>query len=255
MKLQAIACHLEDRLSIPKVEKYLPFEVKRKEHSFLLLEVDKQSFIYVKDYGCLVFINCTKSLINETIHSTVNSSIEVDTLPKEEYDIYIEPETRLQVKFDSIHIDRFNIDIAHVVMLNLAQSVALENYLNMSIRLLDRTQFHCNELHKNGKVSLSRKNLRKLIGETMNINNRIAKNLYIFKSPDIAWSEEQLSILDKKLSDELDVVIRYEGLQQNINICKEHLGFFQTILQHKHSSTLEWIIIILILFEVAHIFI
>jgi len=95
--------------------------------------------------------------------------------------------------------------------------------------------------------------MRKFIGETMNIKNRIAKNLFIFETSNLAWSKENLSDLDNQLRFQLDVVNRFRGLENNLNIVKENLDFFQAIIQHKHSSVLEWIIIILILFEVIQV--
>ena len=64
-----------------------------------------------------------------------------------------------------------------------------------------------------------------------------------------------MSYLDQELSNELDIVNRHNGLQHNLDVIKENLDLFKDIMQHKHSSMLEWIIIILILFEILQVFI
>ena len=56
-----------------------------------------------------------------------------------------------------------------------------------------------------------------------------------------------------KLNEELDFKNRFASIQHSLDIVKENLELFKDILQHKHSSLLEWIIIILILFEVIHV--
>jgi uncharacterized Rmd1/YagE family protein len=85
----------------------------------------------------------------------------------------------------------------------------------------------------------------------MVLRTRIAENLLIFETSDLAWSSEQLSRLDNELREQLDMVNRHHGLQYSLNIAKENLDLFREILHHKQSSTLEWIIIILILLEVV----
>ena len=55
------------------------------------------------------------------------------------------------------------------------------------------------------------------------------------------------------MRDELEIVARHHGLQHNLDVISENLDFFKDILQHKHSSLLEWIIILLILFEILQV--
>ena len=138
-------------------------------------------------------------------------------------------------------------------MLNLGQSVALDYYYETSIILLENTKVYANELEKTGAIKLTRKNMKKFIGKTMNLKNSIAENLFIFETSDLAWADINLGKLDNKMRDELEIVTRHHGLQHNLNVISENLDFFKDILQHKHSSLLEWIIIILILFEIIQV--
>ena len=87
----------------------------------------------------------------------------------------------------------------------------------------------------------------------MNLKNSIAENLFIFEVSDLAWTDKNLGKLDAKMRDELEIVTRHHGLQHSLNVISENLDFFKDILQHKHSSLLEWIIIILILFEILQV--
>jgi uncharacterized Rmd1/YagE family protein len=57
------------------------------------------------------------------------------------------------------------------------------------------------------------------------------------------------------LNKELDIRIRHRSLQESLAIIQENLEIYKDINQHSHSSTLEWIIIILIAVEIANIFI
>lgn len=253
MKLKAIAYHLEERLKVLELQKKFDYTLIRKEHSYLFYQVDEQSFIYIKDFGSVVFVDCGDDLIKETIFKLIHKEVDLCDLPFENFDIYVEEKKPLNVAFDVIYISELNADIAHVIMLNLAQSVAIDHYVNDSIKLIDGIKLYSDQLEIKGRILLSFKKMRKFIGETMNIKNRIAKNLFIFETSNLAWSEENLSNLDSQLRIQLDIVNRFQGLENNLNIVKENLDFFQAIIQHKHSSKLEWIIIILILFEVIQV--
>ena len=52
-----------------------------------------------------------------------------------------------------------------------------------------------------------------------------------------------------------DLKDRYRSIHDQIEIVKENLELFKDIMHHRQSSTLEWIIIILILVEVIDMFI
>lgn len=97
--------------------------------------------------------------------------------------------------------------------------------------------------------------MRKFIGKTLNLKNSITENLFVFDTPYLAWSSKELSQLDYKLKDELDIVKRHQGINNSLNTIKESLDLFSDILHHRYSSMLEWIIIILILFEVVQVII
>ena len=183
----------------------------------------------------------------------VEKNVVLSELPFEAFDILVEENKSQNVAFDVIYVKELNADIAQVIMMNLAQSAAIDHYVNDSMKLIDGIKQYADQLEIKGRILLSFKQMRKFIGETMNIKNRIAKNLFIFETSNLAWSKENLSDLDNQLRFQLDVVNRFKGLENNLNIVKENLDFFQAIIQHKHSSVLEWIIIILILFEVIQV--
>ncbi len=253
MHLQSVAYHLEKRIALSAIRsQFESYELIKREHSFLLYKITDNSYIYVKDYGSVVFMNCTDNLINQIISFLINKeSSNVNNLPSEKYNITFSD--TIEVDFGTIQIKNLNDDVAHIIMLNLAQSVALMNYVNKTSDLHDKTLVYSKQLEKTGSFKLSKIQMRKFIGKTMNLKNNIAENLFVFDSPDVAWNNKDLSNLDYKLKDELDIIKRHQGIENSLNVIKENLDLFNDILQHKYSSMLEWIIIILILFEVVQV--
>ena len=255
MHLQTIAYHLERRIALSAIRsQFESYELVKRAHSSLLYKITNNSYIYIKDYGSVVFMNCTNDLINQIVSFLINKeNSNINNLPSEKYNITFSD--TIEVDFGTIQIKELNDDVAHIIMLNLAQSVALMNYVNKTSDLHDKTLVYSKQLEKTGSFKLSKIQMRKFIGKTLNLKNNIAENLFVFDSPDVAWNNKDLSDLDYKLKDELDILKRHQGIENSLNVIKENLDLFNDILQHKYSSMLEWIIILLILFEVVQVII
>lgn len=140
-------------------------------------------------------------------------------------------------------------------MLNTSQSVALNGYSEITEELLMETNKHTKYLENKGKLDISGNKLKRFIGKVLNIKNRILENLYIFDSPVITWENEQLNKLNTDLKQTFDLKDRYRLIHDRIEIIKENLELFKDIMDHKESSRLEWVIIILIVIEVVDMFI
>ena len=93
------------------------------------------------------------------------------------------------------------------------------------------------------------------IGSTLNIKNKISENLYIFDSPMMAWQDERMNQINARLNEDFEIHYRYNSIKEQLNVIQENLELFKDINLHNHSSFLEWIIILLILFEVIHVLI
>lgn len=254
MKLEAKAYHLEKQFSLSNIRKKLSdYLLVKRERTFLLYKIDSQSYFYIKNYGSIVFINIEKDEIQKFINILLGEEKRANNFPSEEYSILISND--IDVDFYQIKIKELNDDTAHIIMLNLAQSVALMNYVNRVSYLHEKTIAYSKQLEKTGKFKLSKLQMRKFIGRTMNLKNNIAENLFVFDSPDLAWNNKDLSALDYQLKDELDVVKRHRSIENSLNTIKENLDLFSDIIHHRYSSMLEWIIILLILFEVIQVII
>jgi uncharacterized Rmd1/YagE family protein len=140
-------------------------------------------------------------------------------------------------------------------MLNVSQSVALDYYNQQTNSVLEETNFHTQLLEKKGKINMGGIKLKKYIGRTLNLKNRISANLYIFDSPEETWENENLNVLDIGLKKTFDLQARFRTIQEGLGIVKENMELFKDLLQNRNSVTLEWVIIILILVEVINIMI
>jgi uncharacterized Rmd1/YagE family protein len=144
--------------------------------------------------------------------------------------------------------------VLRMIMLTLAQSVALDFYSQQAITLLEDTNYHTQVLEKKGRLSITGNNLKKYIGKTLLLKNRISQHLYIFDSPPETWEDERLDKLHSDLKRNFDLTDRFRGVSESLGIVKENLELFRDILQYRTGVFLEWIIIALIAVEVIHFF-
>jgi uncharacterized Rmd1/YagE family protein len=77
----------------------------------------------------------------------------------------------------------------------------------------------------------------------------------VFNSPDVAWENEYLEKLDHGLRETFDINTRFRELDYELRIVQDNLKLFTELLQNRESTRLEWIVILLILFEVIDIII
>ena len=254
-KYKAVAYHLGKKLTLKTLEEQLSFKEVKSERSFVLLDAGENAWIYIKSYGSVVFFNCSDDIIRSVLKTITGDDQKVMELPNEDYRVEVDPKATFNVDFSVIRLPQISDHIAHLIMLNMAQSVSLESFSEEVNRLLSLTMKFSDQLDKSGKFKMSRRMVRKYIGQTMVLRNKIAENLFIFETPDVAWDDPDLASIDEQMRHQLELEKRHEGLQLNLTTVKENLDVYRDILQHRHSSTLEWIIILLILFEVIQVII
>tara|TARA_B110000908_G_scaffold162180_1_gene207330 strand:+ start:1394 stop:2158 length:765 start_codon:yes stop_codon:yes gene_type:complete len=253
LDLAVYTYHFGNRFQLKKVRELFDEMPVKSDRTYLLFQLEESSYVYIKDFGCITFIDVPEEIITsliEDLNKEKDDWIDYDT-----FKITIDKDKDLSVDFDTITIPALDAELLHIIALNLAQSSALNHYQSITDLLLEETRELSNYLETTGQVKITRKRLAKYIGQTMSLRNRIADNLYIFEAPPLAWTDARLSQLDTLLSEELDFENRHRGMQASLNVVRENHEFYKDILQHKHSSMLEWIIIVLILFEVVQIFI
>ena len=253
MLLKSTAYHLGAAISVSSVIKEFDFELVKTEREYAFFQLKPNSWIYMKNYGSVVFINVNENQMLKVLNFLTESEL-IDDLPNEEFEIEIAPEKGISISHGLIQIPAISMDVAHVICLNLAQSVALDHYRNQVEKLIEITTDYSYVLSKKGSLIASQKKINKITGEVLVQKNKISENLYIFELPDIVWDEGNLTAIDEQLRKDLDIERRHNGIQFHLGLVKENLDNYMGILQHRHSSMLEWIIIILIAIEILHIF-
>ncbi len=220
----------------------------------LFYEIEYNKYLYVFKYGIVSFLNYSETEMTAFIQMILPHCKNV-LAQKLSDEFEIETRSpRIKFGFNKIELIEADTEMYRLVMLNVSQSVALDHYAYQTNLLLEETNHHTQALEQKGRLNLSGINLKKYIGRTLNLKNRIAENLYIFDSPEETWEDENLNKLDIGLKKTFDLQSRFRDIQEGLQIVKENLELFKDILQYRNSTVLEWIIIILILVEVLNLF-
>ena len=249
------ACQICESFDIKKVKQAYSYKLIEHDSGEALFEVAPMKYLYIFKFGVICYLGYT----NDEIITTNNSLSEfcqnnLDETISEEY--FIETETeKNEIGFQKIHLPVFDPKVIRLIMLNLSQSVALENFSLKTDQLLHDTQKYTLQLVKTGKIRASAKKLRIFIGSTLYYKNRISENLYIFDSPSITWENEELDKIDRALKNVFDLEARSNNIHSDLQIIKENLDFFVDLMHQKKSFFLEWIVIVLILIEVINMFV
>ena len=155
--------------------------------------------------------------------------------------------------YNKIELVKTGADAIRIIMLNVSQSVALDYYSNQTEELISELNKHTVFLEKRGKLDISGSKLKRLIGKTINLRNRINENLYIFDSAPETWEDEVLYKIDIELKKTFDLQSRYRNIQEELEIIKENVSLLIELMHQRKSSILEIVVILLILFEVVNL--
>jgi uncharacterized Rmd1/YagE family protein len=253
--LTVYAFQLADSIDIKQFSSAFTAEIYFVDSDELFYRIENEKYIYVFKYGIVCFLGYNE--VEMTAFIQVITPYCKNLLEKRLSDEF-EIETgaaKIKQGFNKIEVGNADVDVFRIIMLNVSQSVALDHFSQQTNTLMEETNYHTQILERKGKLDLSDINLKKYIGRTLFIKNRIAEYLYIFDSPDETWEDEDLNRIDIGLKKTFDLQVRFRNIQEGLGIVKENLELFKDLLQYRNSIVLEWIIIILIFVEVINIFI
>jgi uncharacterized Rmd1/YagE family protein len=255
MLVKVHSYQIADSIDIKQFKTAFTAATYHEDSDELFYEIENEKYLYIFKYGIVSFLNYSETEMTAFIQIVIPhcKNLLAQKL-SDEFEIETHAQ-RTKFGYNKIELVKAETEMYRLVMLNVSQSVALDHYEQQTKKLLGETNHLTLELELKGRLNLSGINLKKYIGRTLNLKNRIAENLYIFDSPEETWEDENLNKLDVGLKKTFDLQSRFRDIQEGLQIVKENLELFKDILQYRNSTVLEWIIIILILVEVLNLFV
>ncbi|KAG0036992.1 hypothetical protein BGZ82_003320 [Podila clonocystis] len=139
------------------------------------------------------------------------------------------------------------LTISHAI----AQSVKMTLFEGLIENTINATKNIPQTMAETGKVPMSRTAITKKIGQLfiMRINVNLVSN--ILDTPEIFWSEPSFQPLYSAIRGYLEIGQRVELLNQRTAVISDLLDMLKEHLTSSHGEQLEWIVIILIFFEIV----
>ncbi len=132
----------------------------------------------------------------------------------------------------------------------IAQSVKLGSFELTIQKTYNRAKKIPEDLAKHGKISLSRHQIRKKMGELFLERAWVNLHVDVLEIPEFFWDYPEIEPMYEMMAKYLEISTRVEVLNKRLDVVNELFQVLGTELNHQHSSRLEWIIIWLIFVEV-----
>lgn len=215
--------------------------------------IEKNNFLYDAfffSYGVTVFWGANREtglqLIKEEIvpfEQQKSLEIESDTFTFDYGDA-------MKIAEDEITLPNQSILTKLAISQGIAQSVRLGAFESSLQKTFQLTKQIPEDLATYGKISLSRKEIRRKMGELFIARNSVNLNMDVLDTPEFFWEYPELEPLYLMIANYLDIRTRVEILNQRLNVMHGLFEMLATELNHSHSNRLEWTIIWLIVIEV-----
>jgi len=248
IKLSALL--VANQLDIKGIKTFLEVKTASESSTELFYSFGNDRYQYYFNYGVIVFAGHSEEEIKIAIKAIASNLRDANNnWLRDELQVSGQ-EGQMEFDFNELIVDRLDNKVIRIAMFNLAQSVALDFYHNVTENLLTEIKGFARDLEKTGKLSINRKDMIKFIGKALTTQNDIADNIYIFDAPEHVWDDEYLDKLHKGLMKHFDLRVRFSEIEYTLRIIEDNLSVFREISHQRESSILEWIIIALILVEV-----
>lgn len=216
----------------------------------VIVEIDDDEVAIVFSFGACIFWNVsydnTKFFLDFLKESEINSFEESIV---EEFD-YAKTDS-FSIKLDTIFLDDEDSLLKIALSYAMAQSIKVEEFEKQIENSIDENAYIPLQLSKYGKINLNKKEVSKKIGELFLVKSKINLHYDLLDTPDFFWEYPECERYYEAMIRYLDVNSRLEVLNKKVEIIQELLNVLSNEQNHKYSSFLEWIIILLIAFEIV----
>lgn len=218
------------------------------------VELTGHSDVFIFEYGVVVFWGFTESeerRFLKELDRFENEKLADEDIQVEEFNYYITKSYQPRIYNDFITLrDGSNYMVKLSISHALAQSVKISLFEELVDNTIEDTQDFPQEVAVTGKISMSRKDIMKSIGELFIL--RINVNLHgsVLDSPELMWAEPHLEPIYQATRGYLEITQRVQLLNQRLEVISDLLQMLKEQMGYAHGEYLEFIVIVLIAAEI-----
>ncbi|CCH57819.1 hypothetical protein TBLA_0A00170 [Henningerozyma blattae CBS 6284] len=215
---------------------------------------DKQPDLFIFEYGVIVmwgFIEREEQALLADIERFEREKLAEEDIQIEEFNYYVTQSYQPRIYNDFITLrDGSNYMVKLSISHAIAQSVKISLFEELVDNTIEDTQGIPQEIALSGKVSMSKEDIMKSIGELFILRININLHGSVLDSPEIMWSEPQLEPIYQATRGYLEINQRVALLNQRLEVISDLLQMLKEQLGHSHEEYLEFIVIVLVGVEV-----
>jgi uncharacterized Rmd1/YagE family protein len=236
------------------LKELVPFYPEAKRvHQYLVYPAPAGGTVFIYSFGAIVFHNMGQHgreselwRLRQTPMNTRDAQVIAD-----EFTVREVPGSRPDAGESSLVVDELNPERVSMVALTVAQSVAMEYYERIVDQMFADTDRFADMLETSGSLPVFyTRRLHKFIGQAISTRSEVLSVLHLLDKPDLVWDDPGAERIYEEMRSDLDLVDRYEALQQKLQSVQEALSLVTEVVRDRRLFLLEAAIVALIVFEI-----
>jgi uncharacterized Rmd1/YagE family protein len=218
----------------------------------LAFRVGASGFAVLFRYGCVVLIGLSPIEEDEVLRGILPRVIgPAAKFEDEAATIEISPDRDDQVELGGpISVKDLSPARLLVIADVLAKNIGLVRDEREVNKVLERIEPFASRLATTGRAPFNRRNMLRLIGQTLLVHHRMSGRVAIEEKPDVLWDRADLERLYARLEDEYELKERATALRHKLDVIEETTRALTDIIDTERSARLEILIAVLIVVEI-----
>ncbi|MFP7300182.1 RMD1 family protein [Neobacillus niacini] len=223
--------------------------------SILHKDVDETQMVLVFSFGSIVFINYTTPIEITALLNYLHSfepDIDVKRANRysDDYSLHIKETESIELTDEYVVVPEYETYYPELISTVLAKSVALEKTEEQLGHINDKLETMIDRLEK-GKLRIGNKELARTTAKIIRHEYNTLAYIMILDKPDITWTSSTAGEFYDRMLEFFELNDRYKILKSKTEILYNIMDGFSTISHSIRGLFVEWIIVILILFEIV----
>jgi required for meiotic nuclear division protein 1 len=223
--------------------------------SILYQKVAESQMVLVFSFGSIVFINHTNDdeiiRLFHYIHS-FEPDFEVEHAGRytDDYCLHISEKESIELTDEYVVVPEYEDFYPELISTVIAKSVALEKTEEQLGKIHDKLETMIDRLEK-GKLRIGNKELARTTAKIVRREYNTLAYIMILDKPDITWTSSVAGDFYDRMVEFFELNDRYKILKSKTDILYNIMDGFSTISHSIRGLFVEWIIVTLIVVEIA----
>jgi len=224
-------------------------------HTILGKVVEPTQQVLVFSFGSVVFINFTLEEEMQKLFRFLHSfEADIDLVQvgrfTDDYSLHICKNNAVELNDEYVVVPENEEFYPELISTVLAKSVALEKTEEQLEKIHDKLEMMIDRLEK-GKLRIGNKELAHTTAKIVRHEYNTLAYIMILDKPDITWTSSTAGEFYEKMMEFFELNDRYKILKNKTEILYNIMDGFSTISHSIRGLFVEWVIVILILFEIV----